>query len=248
MRKFSVLVIIVLLVVLNIQNGWAGSSFKFPKLIKFKILKNDKIVGNCQFFYDKETVKDGVSALKMKDFEGIGVSSKEWLFTYFFNKDSSLYANFIMKGKKVVSEIRVGREVGWDGKMGKFMRYKDLESPDEVKIEVCTEYTMIDLLSTFFVTSQKVAAGKKEPEKYNFLIDKGVKIVEIVPLVKDTVSFQGKEVSTDAFAVIYRNTILFRLKIFKDENGYCFPINIYIVTDFAGSWQNLEMRAEKFMK
>ena len=250
MRKLSVYLVAACLIIVRAQNQWADSSLKFPKMIKFKLFKNDKIVGRCQFFYSKETKIDDVSSLRLKNFEGLGFTSREWLFTYIFTGDSSIYADFIMRGKEdKVSEIRLIKDaVGFDGKKGKIFRYKDLESPDEMQTEIFTEYTVIDLLSMFFVVSKKVVSGKKEVEKFNFLIDKSTKIVDMVPMLEEKAPFEGKEVDTHVFSFTYHDREIFRVKIFKDRDGFCFPVSVEIVTDFTGEGQKIELRADQIAK
>jgi hypothetical protein len=249
MRKLSVFLVAACLIIGSAQNLWAGSSFKFPTMIKYKLLKNDKIVGRCQFFYNKETKINGVSSLRLKNFEGLGFSSREWLFTYIFTDDSSIYTDFIMKGKNAISEIRLKKEaLGFDGKKGKIFIYKDLESPDEMQTEIFTEYTVIDLLSMFFVVSKNVASGKEEAEKFNFLIDKSTKIVDMVPMMGEKVPFQGKEVDTHVFSFTYHDREIFRVKIFKDRNGFCFPVSVVIFMDFTNQKQSIELRADKVQK
>lgn len=245
MKRLIFLMVIVFTIVSFAQSR-AGDSFKFPKMIKFKLLKNDTIMGGCQFSYEEKTNIEGISYLNMRNFEGIGFTSQEWLATYIFAKDSSIYADFIMKGKKTISEIRLKEEaLGFDGKKGKIFIYKDLESPNEMQTEIFTEYTVIDLLSMFFVVSKKVASGKKEVEKFNFLIDKSTKIVDMVPMLEEKAPFEGKEVHTHVFSFTYHDLEIFRVKIFKEKNGFCFPVSVKIVTDFTGSGQSIELRADK---
>jgi hypothetical protein len=249
MRKISSAFVMVFLILLGAHHSWSNESFKFPTMIKFKLLRNNKIIGSCQFFYEEETNKEGISSLRMKNFEGFGFTSQEWLATYIFAKDSSIYADFIMKGRKAISEIRLKKEaIGFDGKKGKIFIYKDLESPGEMQTEIFTEYTVIDLLSMFFVVSKKVASGKEEAEKFNFLIDKSTKIVDMISMMEEKVPFQGKEVDTHVFSFTYHDREIFRVKIFKDRNGFCFPVSVEIVTDFTGSGQSIELRADKVQK
>jgi hypothetical protein len=253
MKKTSFFPIVFFVVILGAQSLCAGDSFKFPKRIEFKLLKNDRIIGSCRLFYEEKGKKEGTSVLKLKNFQGLGLTSQEWLLTYIFSKDSSLYADFIMKGKKPVSEIRLKQGTSFDGtKDGKFLIYKDLESPgspdSSPETEIFSDHLIIDLLSMFYVTSQKVAAGKIGPEKFNFIIHKSAKDVDLVPLGLDKVPFQGKEVTSHVFSFTYHNQEIFRLGIYKDAYGYCFPVSILIVTDFTGSGQAIELRADKVSK
>lgn len=247
MKKFIVFSVVGFFVMTGLQNLWAGS-VNFPKGIKFKLLKNDRIIGSCQLLYEKETNKKGISLLKMKNFQGLGITSQEWLVTYIFTKNSSIYADFVMKGEKAVSEIRLKEGESFDGTKGKVFVYRDLESDDALQTEIFTEHTVIDLLSMLLVTSQKVAEGKMGAAKFNFLIHKSTKIVDMLLIGKDNVPFQGKEVTAHVFSFSYHNAEIFRVGIYKDTDGYCFPVSIKIVTDFTGSGQAIEMRVDKVSK
>lgn len=246
MRKTIIFAIIGMLLLAGTQILSADSSFKFPKMIKFKMLKNGKVMGSCMFFYDKNTDLDGISSLRMKNFKALGITSREWLFTYIFTRNSSIYADFIMKGKKPVAEIRLKDGTAFDGTKGKVFIYKDLTSPGEMQTEIFTKHTVVDLLSMFFVTSQKVGKGNiKKTEQFNFLFDKSTKIVRMVHMGKEKAPFDGKNVTTEVFSFSYHNREIFRLKIFKDGKGYCFPVSVMVVMDFEDRASgNVEMRAD----
>lgn len=252
MKKLSVFIIIVFLALGNVQALGAEKTkpeLKFPKKIKFKLLKNNRVMASCIFIYNKKTDKKGISQLKMTNFEGLGINSRQWLTTYIFAENSSIYADFIMEDNTPVSEIRLiknGRR--FDGKIGKIFQYKDLKSDDALETELFAEHTVIDLLSMLFVTSRRVATGKKGTEKYNFLIDKSTKIVDMMPMEDETAPFNGKEVPVHVLAFAYQNQEIFRVRIFKDSDGYCFPVSISIVTDFTGKAQPVELRADRVSK
>ena len=250
MRKISILVIIIFLLEFGVQNVWAGDSFNFPKRIKFKLLKSDRIMGSCRLDYTKKADYKGTSRLTLKNFEGFGLTSQEWLLTYIFSHDSSIYATFLMKNKIKFSEIRLKEGVGFDGKKGKVFVYRKLDTPDEMQTELFTKYLVIDLVSSLFVTSQRVATGKyKDVQKFNFFFGKSTKIMDMMYIGKEKAPFQGKEVDAHVLTIRYNNVEMFRLKIFKDKDGYCFPVSVTVVTDFSGNNQeSFEMRADKVFK
>ncbi|MCI0471121.1 MAG: hypothetical protein L0Y73_05630 [Candidatus Aminicenantes bacterium] len=247
MKKFIIFSIVVFLVMSSLPFLWAGDPFKFPERFDFKLLKNDRIVGSCRLEYEQSGKQPGTSTLRLKNFQGLGFTSQEWLVSYIYAKDSSIYADFIMKGKTPVSEIRLKEGTAFDGTKGQVFVYKDLESSDDksMQTEIFTKYTVIDLLSMLFVTSQRVAEGKMGADKFNFLIDKSTKIVDMMPIGQEKVPFQGKEVSTRVFSFAYNGQEIFKVKIFKDVDGACFPVSIEIITDFTGSGQSIELRADK---
>jgi len=250
MKKFTVLLIIMGLVGLGCQTLWPADSFKFPSTIKYKLLKNDRVVGSCRFEYEVKGKFENTSSLKLVNFEGMGLTSQQWLQTYIFTKDSSIYATFILEGKKPASEIRLKEGVGFDGSAGQVFVYKELTSPDQIQTELFTQYPVIDLVSSFFVASRKVAAGNlTKAEKFNFFFGKSTKIMDMMSIGTEKVPFLGKEVSTQVLIVRYNNVEIFRFKIFQDADGYYFPLSVIVVTDFTGSSQDtFEMRANEIQK
>lgn len=248
--------IVVLFIVcwFSISIAWSGNeeddSFQFPGMIKYKMFNGDNWVGSCQFSYQKKTNQDGVSFLSMKNFQALGVTSREWLFTHIFTRDSSIYADFIMKEKTAFSEIRLKDGTTFEGKPGKVFIYKNLESDDNMQTEIFTKHTVIDLLSMLFVTSEKVGSGKiVKVEEYNFLIDKSTKIFQAVHMGKETIDYKGQKVVTEVFSFSYHGREIFRLKIIKDSDGYCFPISVILVMDIDNEASgNVEMIADSVKK
>jgi hypothetical protein len=250
MRKLLLLIFIMLSCSLLGQYAWAGNSFKFPERIKFKLLKNDKVMGSCRLDYRKKSSIDGVSSLKLKNFEGYGMTSQESLLTYISLVDSSLYSTFLLKGEKVFSELRLKEGMGFDMKKGNVFIYKESNAPSEMQTELFTKHPIIDLVSLFYVTSKRVAKGNyKKVQKYNFLFGKSTKIMDMVCLEKEQAPFQGKIVPVEVFIISYHNVEMFRLKIYKDSDDYFFPVSISVVTDFNGNHQeSFELRADKVYK
>ena len=251
MRKFNILAIIVLLMVGSTQNMWAKDSFKFPRKISFKLFKNGSFVGECQLLYIEETNKKGISSLKLTNFQALGITSRESLITYIFSENFSIYANFVKKGAKVVSEFRLKEEEGFDGTEGQVFIHKELTKDDEIKTEISTQYPVLDLLSTFLITSQRVAPGKlkkKKKEPFNLLFGRSTKIVDMVYIGTEIEPYQGEKVETEVVAITVRSVEIFRLKIFKSKDGYCFPVSITL-SDFTENKEGtFEMRTDRVAK
>lgn len=250
MKKFTMLLIIMCLFGIGIQNLWPADSFKFPSTIRYKLLKNDRVIGSCRFEYDVKGKFENTSSLKLVNFQGLGLTSQEWLLTYIYTKDSSIYATYILKGKEPVSEIRLKEAVGFDGGKDQVFVYKELTSPDQIQTELFTKFPVIDLVSSFFVSSQKVASGNlNKAEKFNFLFGKSTKIMDMIYTGTEQVPYQGKEVSTHVLIIRYNNMEIFRFKIFQDPEGCFFPLSVVLVTDFTGgSQETFEMRADEIKK
>lgn len=254
MRKFSILavIVIVLLAIGSAQNMWAKDSFKFPSRISFKLYKNGSFVGECQLLYREKTDKKGISSLKLTNFQALGISSRESLITYMFSKNFSIYADFVKKGAKVVSEFRLKEETGFDGKKGEVFVHKEFKTDDdEIKTEIPTQYPVLDLLSTFLISSERVASGelkKKKKEPFNLLFGRSTKIVAMVHIGTEKEPYKGKTVDTEVLSITIRSVEMFRLKIFKDKDGYCFPLSITL-SDFTDNKEGtFEMRTARVAK
>ena len=249
MKKCIMFLIVLCLVGSGFQQLWPADAFKFPSTIKYKLLKNDRVVGSCRFEYEKKGKLEKMSTLKLVNFEGLGLTSQEWLLTYIYTMNSSIYAAFIMKGKDPASEIRLKEGVGFDGASGQVFVYKELTSPDQIQTELFTQYPVIDLVSSFFVASRKVAVGNlTKAEKFNFFFGKSTKIMDMMYTGSEPVPYQGTEVTTQVLVVRYNNVEVFRFKIFQDPEGYYFPLSIVLVTDFTGGQDTFEMRADAIKK
>jgi hypothetical protein len=252
-RMLSVLIIAAVLYAANIELGWARSQFKFPEKIQFKFLKNGLMMGECTFKYTKEISKESIrrplSALVLEDFGGMGFTSKVKLHTYIFRDDLSVYLDSVLKGKDILSQTRLREGMGFDGKEGQIFIYKESDTKGNIQTEIFTKYKGITFLSSFFVTSRRVASGThKKDERYNLLIDKSTKIVEMKYGGQEKVPFQGKYFPAEVILLTNPNNndmVVIRMKIFKDSDGYCYPVSII----YSGyQKESFEMRADKVKK
>jgi uncharacterized caspase-like protein len=215
------------------KNGGAvKSAFKFPSRISYKSFKNGSFVGECQFLYSERTDKKGISSLKLTNFQGLGLTLNERLISYIFSDDLSLYASFLQRGVKVVLEMRWKEVMGFDGKEGKELIFKDIYTDDVIQKEHFIDRNLrsIDILSALLVASQRIASGKYESkESFNLIFDKRIRVVDMVHLGQEKIPFHGKEVSSQVLAIVYHNIELFRLNIFRDNDGYWFPVKISFI-------------------
>ena len=208
-----------------------GSSFKFPHIISYKMLKNEKIIGSCQYLYEEKTNLKGISSLKLRNFQGLGYSADEWLVTYLFTIDLSLYAHLVMKGKEKISEMRLKKVLGFDGEKNQEFVFMDSWSPNFIHREYFIQYKVFDFLSSFVVTSHMVASGEfKRMEKFNMLINKEFPIVEMKYLGEENIPFQGKLVTTKVLSITRNNVEMLRFNILKEKN-YCLPVKVVILYD-----------------
>ena len=244
MRKLAILIIAALLLFPGVHKSWANNLFKFPQRIQYKMLKNNLIVGECYLLYQERTNQKGISSLKLKNFQGLGFTSRQSFHTYIFTDNSSIYATFLLEGKEKIYEIRLKEGLTFDLKKERFFVYKE-EAKSEIQAPLYTQYHVIDLFTSFFVTSKRVALGDyKKTEKFNLLFDKSTKVVEMKYMGCQKSPFQGKEVFTDLLTITTSNIELFRMNIFTDRDGYCFPVAVLI--SYPG--ETFEMRADRVSK
>lgn len=244
MKKITILMIAAFLSCFAVKKLWPGNLFKFPQVIQYKMLKNDLIVGECQLLYKEKTDKKGISSLMLKNFQGLGITSQERFHTYIFTESSSIYATFLLKGKEKIYEIRFKEGIGWDMKKEHVLVYKE-EAKPAIQTPFHTQYSVIDLLSSFFITSKRVASDDyKKTVKFNLLFDKSTKVVDMKYMGCQKEPFQGKEVFTDVLSITISNIEFFRMSIFMDCDGYCFPVSVLIL--YPGD--TFEMRADRVSK
>ena len=244
MKKWNIFFIMVFLLLGNVQQTAAKATFKFPARIKYKLLKNDNIVGNCFLIYEKKTDKPGISSLRLTKFQGFGLTSQEQFLTYIYTKHSSLYAQFLLKGGTEIRQIRLKKGLTFDLKKENVFIYQEKAKP-QMQTELFTKYPVIDLLSTFFVTSERVASGNyKKGKMHNLIFDKSTKIAKMKYLGPEDAPYKGEMVSTEVISITINNVEMFRLKIYDNGNGYYFPVSITI-TEGTGTF---EMRADRISK
>jgi hypothetical protein len=230
------------------KNRKGGNSFKFPKRIMFNLLKNDKIVGRCQLLYNEDAKYEGLSSLKLIGFNGLGITSEECLFTYAFKNEFSIYSIFRLKGKQTVYEIGLREDIQFGGQKGKVLICKIGEKSSLLQIAFHPQYPVMDLLTLFLIGARTVFDDEKGVKTFNLLIEKSTKRVDMIYSRKKKSVFQGKEETTHFVSLNYNKEEILRLNIFKNPNGYCFPVKITI-SGFSGrKEEKIELIAKKFVE
>lgn len=232
---------------------WAQSNFKFPKLIDFKVLKDNKVIGSCRLFCTEKTGMKGYSkelaSLKLINFQGLGFGKKDKLYTSVYRDDLSLFIASVARSKKVVSQVRIQEGKHANGKKGRIYIYRDMKTKAENQQELKDNYPVIDFLSTFLLASERVAAREhKTSETFYFVLKNNKKIVDMVYQGTENVEFQGKPVTVETLMLIESGnnpTEIFRLKIFKDNQGHCFPVSVLFKDKKKAI---VEIRADKVQK
>lgn len=232
------------------QTILAKDTFQYPKKIEFKLLKNGGVLGKCSLIYKKTGKFEGTFSLKLIDFQGFGIKSRQWLVSYVFHKDNSIYATYVMEGKAPFSEIRLKEGIGFDLKKGNLFVYKEYKGENKnINTELMTTYPVIDLVSAYYITSRKVAGQEhKNTHQFNFLFGKSTKIMSMVHIAEENVIFKGKPVPTSVLAITYNNVEIFRFKIFRDSDGFCYPVSVTVASGFDNKQSAYEMRASEVYK
>lgn len=136
----------------------------------------------------------------------------------------------------------------FDLEQGKVFKYKEGDN-SQLQTEIFAKYKVIDLLSSFFIGSKRVAEGSHaQPQKYNFFFDKSTKIVDMVHLGSEQAPFDGKMVDTELLVMTISNVEIFRLNIYKDPTGYCFPVIVSIKDYRNDSNDTFELRADEIIR
>lgn len=225
----------------NILAGAETPAFKFPTLILYKLVQKAAIMGECTLSYEYESNQEGISGLKLTNFQGMGRSSNETFHTYLFSKNYSLYAAIVKKGGKTIQEIRLKDGINFEYKKEKVFVYKDAKQPG-LQTELFTQFPVIDLLSSIFIVSQRVSSGEyKKKAPYNFIFNQSTKIAEISYAGQGTAPFLGKNITTEILLISIRDVEMFRMYVYKDPEGFYFPVSITI----SGDSGTLEMRADR---
>jgi len=214
----------------------AGQSynFKFPKKISYKIIRNKQYIVTSSLNF---SLMGGLQyVLTMGNLKGFGISSSETVRSILRSNDLSLISSYVMKGKKLKEELRfkVAENIGLLG--NQVYIHKSFENNSSPTItEIGSPYTVIDLLSSFVVLSNKVYNKNFSNEQFNLFI-KTSYIVE--SSVKKNVlrQYLDDQVSTSQVTLKYffpkgkkknqpESVDLFVFYIYNDKSkGICFPI------------------------
>lgn len=251
MKRISISLVVFVLIMIT-QTGWSQTQFKFPEKIQFKLLKNDRVMGSCNFQYKEKSERKGfgrnLSYLKMGKFQAFGLTLEDVWYTYIFRDTLSVYSDSAVKKneKKPFVQIELKEGIRFDMGKGQVFIYREKNSKRSVQTELFTKHKVISFLSCLFIASRRVALGEHQQVKpYNLIIEKSTKIVEMKYLKQEKAPFLGKMVPVEVILLTNPNNKdmeVIRMRIFKDSEGYCFPVSILYNPKQQDSF---EMRADK---
>jgi hypothetical protein len=210
-------------------------------------------MGQCDLNYTKNVRKKAdkraLSMLRMDNWTVLRYTPEHNLSTYIFQDDFSVYLETVLKGKDVLSQIILKEAMGFDGRIGNIFIYREANGKGSIQTELYTQHKVITFLSSFFVASQRVALGThKKTGKYNLIIEKSVRIVEMKYGGREQVPFKGKQVTAEVILLTNPNNNhaeVCRMNIFKDPDGYFFPVSIRFLANPNNSF---ELKAERIIK
>jgi len=256
-RIFTKVTIFFIIFLAYSAHSMAGqnSSFEFPKTIIYKIIRNKQYIAKSVLKFSQKAKFR--SLLTMGNIQGFGISSNQTIVTYINKDDLSLYSSFVTKGQETIEELRF-KEAENIGLLGNQVylhtNFEDNTSPTIT--EIGSPYTVIDLLSSFVVLSNKIHNKNYGNEQYNLFI-KTSYIVECSVKMNVLRQYKDDQVSTSQVTLKYifpedqkKNQIesvdLFVFYIYNDKSkGVCFPICVEL-DDATGN--KLQMIASQVVK
>ena len=157
--------------------------YNFPKRISYKILRNSQYVSKSVF---KFSVK-GTSVLVTMD----NFFNSEELFVAYVNGEAySLYSLFTMRQKQILHEWRIKKNTGLGLLDGNVISYKDYQESNPSITQIGISYRVIDMLSSFFILSNKISTANFETEQFHFI--SGESVITVNSVVDRNIPIQYK--------------------------------------------------------
>ena len=227
--------------------------FHFPQKILYNLLKYGEHIGKCEFKFTKQGKYENTFGMTMTNLKVLGFNTDE-IHTSILKNDLSLYRTLCIKDNKKKYEIVVKKGYSLLGSEETIISYKTENSKANFQTEICQPYKIIDLLSSFILTSQKVAKGNyTNSDKYTlFLFDGRSLIVEIVNMGDSHAIFQGNKVGVNMIGIAnkvetnHQDYKLFQFSIYKTSDNFYFPIRIKISINIRDN-ASIDLIADKII-
>ena len=213
-----------------------ASAGTFPRQIHFNVKKG--ITGgsfDLSFGEDLTAEKKDRYQIKLAEFEGLGFSSDQELFSMIAKKDLSLYGHIVVGAdKQRIRQVLLADDCksGMGRDTTTCFKYQDQEGDNALQTEIFTPYLAIDLVSSIVVATQEASKRTFSPTNFNFIFNKLTKQVTLAregaesletPLGRrDTVILSLKLKDTDFE--------LYRFYIGRDAKGH-YPVKMVFVDD-----------------
>jgi len=254
--KIIVLFLLVLIVPVQPIAG-KDNNFKFPQHISYKIIQNKRCIATTVFKYKKKGGGTN-SQLTMDSIQGFGIQSNNKIVAHIREVDLSLFSSFVMKGKAIVEELRFKEEENLGLLGNQVYIHKSSKANSPTITEIASPYTVIDLLSSFVVLSNKIANKNYTNERYNLFVVTSY-IVDCIVENNVMRQYKDKRVSTSKVSlksIVGKSDQLNKTKqpksvdlvvfyIYNDiSKGFWYPICVEIEDDKGNKFQLI---ADKLM-
>ena len=223
-----------------------AAQFQFPSKIKYDIFVGGTKSASSDFAVESPRSKAGMLPmyrLSFGNFQGLGFTSRDKIYTVVFQDTLSLSKTMLIRGKEKVYEMKAKKAQGMfgDEETDVFV-YQEESLAGPIETEPYTPYPVIDLLSLFLVASESVATGKKGPQNLSFFVKRSTEVVQLEQVGNASISYQGQTVQTTKVVLTYQGREAFKLYIYRDKNGFSFPVQFSIDDEQQGL---VELRATK---
>jgi len=256
MSKQNTSCIIVLIWFIFISNQQLFSktlSFSnFPNQILYKVVKNNTVIENTQLRFSEN---QKMFLLTMSSVNWLNFSNKDKMVTYIHKKDLKLYSSFVVRGKKILQELRLKQVTGLLGDTFVYLfkdKYTEETDVHPSITEYATEYKYVDLLSSFIILSDKIYNVNYEMERFNFLIGKRMYVVISIIERKIPFIYKNKKINITKIMLKYnsesqkkKSVDLFEFYIYNDQKkDLWFPLS---VTIFDADQTTCQLIADKYL-
>jgi len=143
--------------------------FNFPRSIRYKILRNTQYVSTNTLKFGKK----GLSTVLVSIDNFLSLNGEK-LIAYVNGETYSLFSILIMRQKQVLHEWRIKKNSGLGLLDGNVISYKDYQETNPSISQIGTSYRVIDMLSSFFILSNKISTANFETEQFHFISGKSV--------------------------------------------------------------------------
>ena len=170
--------------------------------------------------------------------------------SYMFSDDLSLYSDStISAGSGVTKQVIMkAPNQSSNPNIRTFVQQSGTRLQNYTQTRIMNQYKDISKISSVLVAAQKVVSNSTGfSEVFQYLLPGGSKSAAKMIYVTEMVDYiSGKNIPVILEALTQSNKEVHRFKIFKDSNGYCYPVVIHFDIDDPG--HTLEMILENFPK
>lgn len=215
---------------LCVATARSTSADVFPKSMSFEV-RGGLVQGYFSLTFGPDTnVRAGDPPryqVALKNFGGLGMTSDQVLYSYFFQSDLSLYGQVVSDPQGVIRQVFLDTECKsalGDVETTCFV-YRDRRGGgDALQTELFAPYPAIDLVSSIVVATQREARGARQPAHFVFIFNDTSKKVTLAPEGRESLRMaDGKTREATVWSLKFKDTEyeLYRFYIAKDgSNGF----------------------------